>query len=229
MRLVLMAALCYLEQRIVHGDGQAQVHPEMMEMALSSADFGSESPVLIRFFTRPEFSPEGVSFVYAMGGKNRNGGSVEYFHSGADEGGKFQIRRAEKWGLLEGIMNRTDAVHKSAKGACPEGSDLSLYDKEFYPCPAHDPDCGCHGPMVQPGMIGWAQGAGQGPHFFIYVGETPMPDWAHDHTIWGEVQDQADLNTLKQILTFPTKQGQNNTAWLQSNIDFTIRQVTGRD
>ena len=35
-------------------------------------------------------------------------------------------------------------------------------------CPSHDPNCGCHGPIMSKGMVGWAGGSA-GPDLFIYT------------------------------------------------------------
>jgi len=69
--------------------------------------------------------------------------------------------------LLQGVI----AHHPSAAseddvvvvrlGPCP----IENYVPENE-CPKHDPDCGCHGPVMTRGMVGWA-GGGSGPDFFI--------------------------------------------------------------
>ena len=75
--------------------------------------------------------------------------------------GKFY--RAEKQLLLQGIVSETSAAPRTqvALGPCPV--------EDYVPkskCPAHDPHCGCHGPVMTKGMVGWA-GGGAGPDFFI--------------------------------------------------------------
>lgn len=73
--------------------------------------------------------------------------------------GKFY--RAEKQLLLQGIIG-DDSVPKNTKlGPCPEENY-----KPKNKCPSHDPNCGCHGPIMTKGMVGWAGGGG-GPDFFI--------------------------------------------------------------
>lgn len=41
------------------------------------------------------------------------------------------------------------------KGPCPKGIDpeVDFPDRRCFP---HDPDCGCHGPIMTRGFIGWA-------------------------------------------------------------------------
>ena len=58
------------------------------------------------------------------------------------------------------------------KGDCPRGAKLDPKRK----CFAHDPQCGCHGPIMTQGMVAWA-GGGTGPDFFIYTGAGPNTWW----------------------------------------------------
>jgi len=57
---------------------------------------------------------------------------------------------------------------------------------------------------VNPGMVGWAGGAGGGPHFFIYMGAGPAEHWLHDHTVWGELADEASKDAVERILSLPS-------------------------
>ena len=119
--------------------------------------------------------------------------------------GKFEFYRAETGMLLQGEM-RFPSVNpgdSQAKGPCPAGVDESVYRRRD--CFEHDPDCGCHGPIMQRGMVGWAGGAGGGPHFFIYTGNEPANHWSHDHTVWGVIDDPKSMALVDRILTFPTK------------------------
>ena len=72
--------------------------------------------------------------------------------------GKFY--RAEKQLLLQGIISEGPR-NKVVLGPCPN-PDYKPKSK----CPSHDPNCGCHGPIMTKGMVGWAGGGG-GPDFFI--------------------------------------------------------------
>ena len=54
------------------------------------------------------------------------------------------------------------------KGDCPAGANADRSRK----CPSHDPNCGCHGPIMSKGMVGWAGGS-SGPDYFIYLGTGP--------------------------------------------------------
>ena len=51
--------------------------------------------------------------------------------------------------------------------------------------------------------MGWAGGAGSGPHFFIYAGEQPATHWSHDHTVWGEVVDDESFAAIDTVLGLP--------------------------
>eukprot|EP00928_Gymnodinium_smaydae_P075314 TRINITY_DN58335_c0_g1_i1.p1 TRINITY_DN58335_c0_g1~~TRINITY_DN58335_c0_g1_i1.p1 ORF type:complete len:304 (-),score=23.42 TRINITY_DN58335_c0_g1_i1:617-1498(-) len=103
--------------------------------------------------------------------------------------------RAEKAFLIQGRFDCPRVTAKVEKGPCPAGSQIDRNRK----CFAHDPNCGCHGPIMTPGMIGWA-GGGAGPDFFIYVGEGPNTNWAHDHTVFGELADADSWIAVNAIL-----------------------------
>ena len=79
-----------------------------------------------------------------------------YFFSST---GKFY--RSEKQLLLQGIITDDSVPRNKHLGPCP----VKDYKPEL-DCPSHDPECGCHGPIMTKGMVGWA-GGGEGPDFFI--------------------------------------------------------------
>ena len=110
--------------------------------------------------------------------------------------GQFQFYRAEHNFLLQGVMGDRIAAKNIEKGPCPVGVDLA----EEYPnrsvlseikrlqkqrnseifvclfcrrCFEHDPNCGCHGPIMTRGDVGWA-GGGTGPDFFIVDTDGPV-------------------------------------------------------
>ena len=107
----------------------------------------------------PEYAPESVQYVR------------EVVQSGCDD---CRLYRAEKPGILqgdiksaiefpeEGKMGRFKVEQRSKKGNCPPE-----YEGVQQNCPSHDPQCGCHGPVMKKGMVGWAGGRGGGPDFFI--------------------------------------------------------------
>ena len=105
------------------------------------------------------------------------------------------------------VLTATDAHREAArlqlrvaKGPCPAGaaSDLGLE-------PNRERDRGCYGPVVTRGMVGWAA-AGSGPEFFVYTGERPAEHWAREHTVWGEVADDATFAALARLHALPGKE-----------------------
>ena len=71
--------------------------------------------------------------------------------------------RAESNLLLQGIIADPYTVPTNVVtlGPCPNKNHVTKVH-----CPEHDPNCGCHGPIMTRGMVGWAGGKG-GPDFFI--------------------------------------------------------------
>merc|ERR1712176_1219432 len=106
------------------------------------------------------------------------------------EGRVLKFYRAEASFLLQGSMSSPRVASTSHQGPCPAGVDPDINRKQGRKCFPHDPNCGCHGPIMLPGMVAWAGGAGGGPDFFIYMGSTPITFWSHDHTVWGELADE---------------------------------------
>jgi len=133
---------------------------------------------------------------------------------------RSNLYRAEAGFLLQGRLDCPHATAKVAKGPCPPGSKMDPRRK----CFAHDPNCGCHGPVMTRGMVGWA-GGGVGPDFFVYVGQAPARHWQHDHTVFGEVEDAASWNALETILSRPAQQ-KGGMKMLETPLDFSIRALT---
>ena len=129
--------------------------------------------------------------------------SVEYIHSLM--GGQCQrcnFYRAEKTGILQGIMAHPNVSIVTVKGSCPAGSESVKND-----CPKWDVQCACHGPVMTRGMVGWAAGE-TGPDFFINSYKRPANWWGTQHTVWGEIKDEESFQVLDQIYALPThKQG----------------------
>lgn len=112
---------------------------------------------------------------------------------------KCKFYRAEKQLLLQGIVSETSAAPRTqvALGPCPV--------EDYVPkskCPAHDPHCGCHGPVMTKGMVGWA-GGGAGPDFFINTFAKPVDWWENQHTVWGEVRDATSLAVVESVYELP--------------------------
>merc|ERR1712071_319402 len=62
---------------------------------------------------------------------------------------KCKFYRAEKQLLLQGIIAGGGVPKNKALGPCPEENY-----KPKLNCPEHDPNCGCHGPIMTKGMVG---------------------------------------------------------------------------
>jgi len=145
-------------------------------------DMSDENTIRLRLL--PELSPSSASF----------------WREASSSACKGELYRNEDF-LVQGRLG----CHVSTtvvKGACPPGAKLDASRK----CPSHDPQCGCHGPIMTHGMVGWA-GGGTGPDFFIYTGEAPATHWQNDHTIIGEIADEASWDVLAAIHQMPSKPG----------------------
>ena len=131
------------------------------------------------------------------------------------------IYRNEANFLLQGVLDCFDKLKTTVeKGACPPGATKDPNRV----CPAHDPECGCHGPIMLTGMVGWAGGSA-GPDWFVYTGIPPMTWWGRDHTIIGNIADQASTDTLKEIATLPAAIGGGGMLMLKQKLQFTLRIV----
>uniref|UniRef100_A0A7S1FX07 PPIase cyclophilin-type domain-containing protein n=1 Tax=Corethron hystrix TaxID=216773 RepID=A0A7S1FX07_9STRA len=101
----------------------------------------------------PELSAESVRYVRDMVSDLRQKGKVTC--------DRCTFHRAEKDLLLQGVLTTDDLPKNDVFGPCP--------DPHFTPssnCPPHDPECGCHGPVMTRGMVAWAAGSAGGPDFF---------------------------------------------------------------
>eukprot|EP00929_Paragymnodinium_shiwhaense_P027934 TRINITY_DN16285_c0_g1_i1.p1 TRINITY_DN16285_c0_g1~~TRINITY_DN16285_c0_g1_i1.p1 ORF type:complete len:232 (-),score=27.24 TRINITY_DN16285_c0_g1_i1:733-1428(-) len=136
-------------------------------------------------------------------------------------GGTFDFYRAEPFGIFQGEMRHVAFPPVLQKGPCPVDVDGEAIYKTRQ-CFEHDPHCGCHGPIMQPGMVGWAGGGGSGPAFFIYIGDAPAYHWSHDHTVWGQLADEASHQVVKAALKLETNEN-NGMQILKHRIPFTMR------
>lgn len=107
----------------------------------------------MRVVMRPDLSPDSVAYIRAL------------VDSGKCK--RCNLYRAEKPGILQGIMQDPGVNVVVKKGKCPPE-----YKGVKQDCPAHDPECDCHGPIMTKGMVGWA-GGDTGPDFFFDTYERP--------------------------------------------------------
>ena len=147
----------------------------------------------IRITLRPDLSPESVDYVRRI------------ITSQSCDADSCRLYRAEKPGILQGILKsgadvQSPIAPNKVFGTCPEEYKSIKQD-----CPPHDPNCGCHGPIMVHGMVGWAAGTAGGPDFFINTYEKPAKHWGNQHTVWGFVDDQSSLDTIKRYWDLPTK------------------------
>lgn len=54
------------------------------------------------------------------------------------------------------------------------------------------------------GMVGWAAGA-TGPDFFIDNYKAKADWWGTQHTLWGQIQDDASFAVIDKVWTLPAK------------------------
>ena len=77
-----------------------------------------------------------------------------------------------------------------------QGGLLSNDDNDIQVPPAESTST----PIITRGMVAWAGGKG-GPHFFIALAD--HPEWNHEHTVWGEVVKEQDMQILNALLSRP--------------------------
>ncbi|VEU42277.1 unnamed protein product [Pseudo-nitzschia multistriata] len=142
----------------------------------------------IKITLRPDLSKGSVDYIYKL---------VESY------GGKRCLHcnfyRAEKPGILQGIMENKDVVPiNTVRGTCPEGAEGVPND-----CPPWDKDCGCHGPIMTRGAVAWAAGDAGGPDFFIDAYKNPADWWGTQHTNFGFIDDEASLDVVDAMFELP--------------------------
>eukprot|EP00239_Pterosperma_sp_CCMP1384_P009380 CAMPEP_0197862820 /NCGR_PEP_ID=MMETSP1438-20131217/39844_1 /TAXON_ID=1461541 /ORGANISM="Pterosperma sp., Strain CCMP1384" /LENGTH=141 /DNA_ID=CAMNT_0043480493 /DNA_START=143 /DNA_END=564 /DNA_ORIENTATION=+ len=88
----------------------------------------------IRIKLRPDLSQPSVDYVVKVAQEKKCGADCTFY-------------RAEQNFLLQGVI-RTPVPANRQLGDCPQ----EFKDKpRSTPCPSHDPNCGCHGPIMYPG------------------------------------------------------------------------------
>lgn len=177
--------------------GEEKETKEILKLTLT--DVG-----LVKITLRPDFSKE----------------SVDYIHQIAKEGcTRCTFYRAEKPGILQGMMKNKDVPIPSVKGSCPAG-----YENVKNECPKWDQHCSCHGPIMERGHVAWAAGA-TGPDFFIDNYKQKATWWGTQHTNWGKIEDQESFNVLDKVWTLPAKKSGGLT-YLDKPIRFEMEIIT---
>lgn len=170
----------------------AVASPSVISLKLQAGSGGKEHTLRLRLL--PEHSAPSVEFM-RFAATHQCGG---------------ELYRSEKDFLVQGRIScggSGAAPPRVVKGACPAG----VVPDGKRACPKHDPNCGCHGPLMSKGMVGWA-GGGAGPDLFIYtasrscaVGSCPATHWSRDHTVFAEVADDATWAVIEELYALPVK------------------------
>ena len=159
--------------------------------------------ISVRF--RPDLSPESVAYVREVAEKGKCAHCSLYRSEGTD--------------ILQGIA-KTDGIRaNTVLGPCPPGAEQGKEEGKEK-CPSHDPGCGCHGPVMTRGMVGWAGGGG-GPDFFVDTFAEPAVFWRNWHTVWGTVEDEESLAVIGRIHALP-KRDQGGMTMLEKDVPFTL-------
>ena len=175
---------------------------------------GSDAVAAVRLKLLPEYSRPSVDFV----------------RFAADNSCDGELYRSENNFLVQGriacsrLRGGRSSVPKVVKGACPAG----VTPARLRQCPSHDPNCGCHGPIMSKGMVGWAGGSA-GPDFFIYtahmtscaVGGCPATHWSHDHTVFATVADDQSWKTIETLYSLPVKRG--GMTFFEKKVQVTVK------
>jgi len=143
---------------------------------------------------RPDLSKESVQYI------------TDVVQSG--ECMKCYFYRAENPGILQGIVAGPTTIPKNTIGGlCPldDNGQPKFSTPNPKDCPKWDPNCGCHGPIMTKGSVGWAGGSFGGPDFFIDTYEQPANFWGTQHTNFGFIHDINSLNVIQTILESPVK------------------------
>mmetsp|Transcript_62294 Transcript_62294/g.74967 ORF Transcript_62294/g.74967 Transcript_62294/m.74967 type:complete len:226 (-) Transcript_62294:154-831(-) len=114
----------------------------------------------IRIKLRPDLSRESVTYIQDLVSSPERCSTCNFY-------------RADKPGILQGIMAKSSIQSNSVKGSCP----LSIVK-------VPNTKSKCRGPIMTRGMVGWAGGT-SGPDFFIGMYKNPATWWNNDHTVLG--------------------------------------------
>ncbi|KAK1740207.1 hypothetical protein QTG54_009157 [Skeletonema marinoi] len=167
----------------------------------------------IRIAFRPDLAgPSSIQYVIdvveAASVASKSDG--DHIHNGV-KCSRCNFYRAEPELLLQGVIAQHSISSDSVSlGPCPDKLPPQSH------CPEHDPNCGCHGPIMTKGMVGWA-GGGEGPDFFLNTFDKPVDWWEHQHTVWGEL-DEESIRVVESAYDLPAHK--TSMRMLDKPIDF---------
>lgn len=160
----------------------------------------------IRIVLRPDLSQESIDYLHRIVAQT-NGNCP-----------KCHFYRAEKPGILQGILADPNVPPNKVLGPCPDGEEPPKS------CFSHDPNCGCHGPVMTHGMVAWAGGGG-GPDWFINSYPGRNTHWGTSHTVFGEIMDAASFAVVDTFYELPASRP-NGMTMLDDKVPFSIYVVT---
>ena len=144
-------------------------------------------------------------------------GSVDYVRRLVKEGCRqCKFYRAEKPGILQGMMKNPNVEVNQVRGSCPDDGVAASVPND---CPSWDPHCGCHGPIMTRGMVAWAAGQAGGPDFFIDAYKRPAKWWGTQHTNFGQIVDADSLQVVDAIFDLPATK-KSGLTYLEDHILF---------
>ena len=148
--------------------------PDAAALSSSSSSHSKETLLLkttsmgtLKIVLRPDLSPESVDYIHQL---------VKHVSQSNQPCRNCRLYRAEKPGILQGILRHPNVAPSTTLGSCPSGFDTVKND-----CPKWDANCQCHGPVMTKGMVAWAAGK-SGPDFFIDNYPSPAKWWGTQHT-----------------------------------------------
>eukprot|EP00522_Entomoneis_paludosa_P012370 CAMPEP_0172455772 /NCGR_PEP_ID=MMETSP1065-20121228/12240_1 /TAXON_ID=265537 /ORGANISM="Amphiprora paludosa, Strain CCMP125" /LENGTH=330 /DNA_ID=CAMNT_0013208249 /DNA_START=77 /DNA_END=1069 /DNA_ORIENTATION=+ len=175
----------------------AHLKQQQRQVLVLTTDLGP-----IRIVLRPDYSAESVKYIQDVVNPN-----------GPSRCDRCNFYRAESKGILQGMITSNSVPVATQKGSCPHGLESVPNN-----CPEWDKTCGCHGPIMERGYVGWAAGK-MGPDFFIDDYRKPAKFWGTQHTVWGQIVDENSLMVIQQIWTKPAKK-KNGLTYLDEHIQF---------
>jgi cyclophilin family peptidyl-prolyl cis-trans isomerase len=127
----------------------------------------------IEITLRPDLSEGSVRYLYDL---VQQGCARCYFHR------KVPSMEANH-GFVLGTMANHEVPLNTVPGNCPD----TLKDKDPKCSVWNTKQCGCHGPVLAKGMVGWVEGTYGGPDFFINTQSAPLEQLGTKYTVFGEV------------------------------------------